>query len=164
MRQSSQLVGGELVTPFGGVPQGWLRGPARALAWCAQRRLDQEIALGMDPFAESLRACEARRLTAMRTRRRLAVAIERLPSAAQDPGRPARVSVPLRRRTVLDAQPALRELANALMSRGPVGSQGVALVLVLLRDAGSPLYGRDGQALTDAVAKAIEGLEGSTSR
>jgi hypothetical protein len=95
----------------------------------------------------------------MRTRRRLAQAIERLPTDVQDPGRAARVSVPLHSRTVLGAQPALQDLANALVTPGPVGAQGVALARFLLRDGGSPLFGNDVNTLTDAVEQAIEGLD-----
>jgi hypothetical protein len=117
------------------------------------------IASGTDPVAKPLRACEGRKLTAMRTRRRLARAIERLPSAALDPARAARVSVPLHRRTILAAQPALQDLANALVSPGPVGAQGVALARLLLSDAGSPLFGDDLSKLTEAVVQAMDGLE-----
>jgi hypothetical protein len=60
---------------------------------------------------------------------------------------------------VLAAQPALQELANALVRPGPVGAQGVALARLLLSDAGSPLFGHDVSKLTDAIAQAIEGLE-----
>lgn len=159
MLRRSDLICGEQVVPFGGLPRRWLRVPAMALAWCAQRRLDQELASGADPVAKPLRACEARRLTAMPTRRHLARAIERLPTEAQDPWRAARVSVPLHRRTILAAQPALQDLANALVSPGPVGAQGVALARLLLSDGGSPLFGDDLSMLTDAVVQAMEELE-----
>jgi hypothetical protein len=159
LRGSGLAVGGEQVAPFGGLPRGWLRFPASALAWCTQRRLDREIGSGADPIAGPLRACHARKLTAVGTRRRLARAIERLPTEAQDAGRAASVSVPLHGPTVLGAQPVLQDLANTLVTPGPVGVQGVALVRLLLGDGGSPLFGNDVRALTDAVVQAMEGLE-----
>jgi hypothetical protein len=159
LRGSGLLIGGEHVAPFGGLPKRWLRVPARALAWCAQRRLDGQIAAGADLVADPLRAYQARKLTAMRTRRRLARAIERLPTEAQDPWRAARVSVPLHRRTVLVAQSALLDLSKALVTPGPVDAQGVALARLLLSDGGSPLFGKDPRALMEAVVQATERLE-----
>jgi hypothetical protein len=135
------------------------RVPLRLGTWWARARLDRELAAGADPAAEPRRAYRAQQLTEMRTRRRVASGIERVVSQAQRSWRGASSGVPLQRRAVLGARPALLTLARALVNPGTVRVQGVALALLLLTDGLGPLYfAADAQALTDAGLATVTAL------
>jgi hypothetical protein len=64
------------------------------------------------------------------------------------------------RTKITQAGPALAELANHLVSPGPVDASGMARVKLLLRDGSSPLYRRpEADDLEDALQEAIAALE-----
>ena len=66
-------------------------------------------------------------------------------------------AVPVSREVLEDARPALEQLAVALCSPEPARPEGVAQVLVLLRDGAGPLYAheRDGSPLYCAARRAL---------
>jgi hypothetical protein len=133
--------------------------PLGLVTWWARAHLDRELAAGANPAAEPRRAYRAQQLTEMRTRRRVASGIERVVNQAQRSWRGASSGVPLQRRAVIGARPALLTLARALVTAGTVRARGVALGLLLLTDGSSPLYfAADAQALTDAGLAAVTAL------
>ena len=93
-------------------------------------------------------------LTSARERRMLATSLRRLVAAAQAP---PRVSgrVPTDRRTVTAEAALIERLAAHLADvNTPVEARSVALVHMLVSDAGSPLY-RDGQPGRDDLHRRL---------
>ena len=71
----------------------------------------------------------------------MAAHIERVIEAAAEPRRPLSAAVPLNRRAIEETRPLLLTLAEDLRSEDRVSSRGVAILLQLLMDGNSPLYG-----------------------
>jgi hypothetical protein len=101
--------------------------------------LDERLARGEDWQASERLAARAAELKQLGTRRKLADNLER---AINVEGRPRYLSpaVPVHGAALADARPVLEQLIVALRCPGPVRAQGVALVELLLRDGGGPLY------------------------
>jgi hypothetical protein len=97
-------------------------------------RLDRALAAGADPASEPSLRDRALRLTSLRTRRRIARALEEL---EQGPG------VPVRRDQVGEARELLDELTTALRSRDRVSARGVLLARRIITDGCGPLYAPD---------------------
>jgi hypothetical protein len=105
----------------------------------AAPRLDARLAAGEDPIADAAVARRSTQLVSTRVRRRIAAGVERLCSeSAERPGFTA--AIPVHRRAVQIARPALAQLAAALRSRDSVQPRGVALAQLLLTEPGSALY------------------------
>ncbi len=109
-------------------------------------QLDRELAEGAQPESRVSLALRAQFLVRPSERRRLARSLKRLVRDGQAaPRLPVKASV--RAQAVLDAHSDLRALIDRLVEVGPLDAQGVARVLVLLRDGAGPLYrsgrGRD---------------------
>ena len=122
----------------------------RLRAWWRAGGLDQALAAGVAPEADAALTLHARRLIAPRTRRRLArtlygIAVSSLP--ARPPGAVAGAA-------------DLLALAQRLERPGAVDARGVALVRVLLADAGGPLQSRGSAGrLADAAHAAAAALD-----
>ncbi len=110
-----------------------LRGPA----------LDSQFARGVETWRSSTHAARALQLTSDRSRSSLARALERLLKEAARPAALRRGGpVPICRSQVLEAESALRAIADRLRSRAPVDAHGIAGLLELLRDGCGPIYVR----------------------
>lgn len=110
--------------------------------------LDARLAEGEDPEHTPELALRARQLRELKTRRPLGRAILAILDRAESRGPSFTSAVPVSREAIDDARPALAQLAIALRSPEPVRAQGVAQVLVLLRDGAGPLYARDDEPST----------------
>jgi hypothetical protein len=106
-----------------------------------RRRLDRELAQGLDPESWSDRALRARQLTNARTRRRIARGLRGVVASADRPSGPVLSAAPPACRTaVVPWREALLGLADRLQQPGLVNPCGVARALVLLTDGTGPLY------------------------
>jgi hypothetical protein len=120
----------------------------RLRAWWRAGGLDQALAAGVAPEADVALTLHARRLIAPRTRRRLARTLYGI-AVSTLPVRPAGAGA---------AAADLLALAQRLERPGAVDARGVALVRLLLADAGGPLHSRHsrdrlpGAALAAAAA------------
>jgi hypothetical protein len=123
-------------------------------------QIDDELAAGHPAETSALHARRARTLVAPRNRARLAGNWERLLAAAARPRRGLSGRVPIARARVLDAEPEILTLIDALNSGGPVPAQGVALARQLLTDGTGPVYNRAAfDDLGERVAQAASELD-----
>jgi hypothetical protein len=120
--------------------------------------LDRLLAAGQSPDSDAVLTLRARELLSLRTRRAMARSLRRLYRKPER--RPALVpAVPPARDQVLNARPALTQLADRLDGDEPVDVRGVALTRLLLTDGAGPLYHRMRAAdLPRAAGEAIEAL------
>jgi hypothetical protein len=102
--------------------------------------LDERLARGADPCSSLELARRAAELCQPKLRRELSADLERAVDAASIPARWPTAAVPVSPRAIAECRPLLLELAERLRCPGPVYARGVALVCLLLRDGGSPLY------------------------
>jgi hypothetical protein len=120
--------------------------------------LDRQLAAGCPPETALLLAARAQDIVSMRARGAMAANWDHLLRVArrsqslqspQSPHYPQKAQslqgsrsrlVPLRRRTIVAAEPAIRELMRALTNPLPVRAQGVAMATILLTDATGPVY------------------------
>jgi hypothetical protein len=160
---SSPGVGGFLSLPGSRPPRpvGLASLVARVRARLGHSRLDRALAAGADPCASLALAYRASRLTSRRRRLRLANEIDKLLDAAAAPPRLFALAVEPDREEVAAALPQLIELSELLRSSSPLYSQGLARLLLLLRDGGGPIYAPARQgALGDELLALIAALEG----
>jgi hypothetical protein len=115
---------------------GFVRG---VLARLAAPRLDGRLAAGEDPSSEVALASRSMQLVSRRSRRRLAVGLERASSSRPEHAALS-AAVPVDGRAVEVARPAMQQLARALRSRQAVEPRGVALTQILLTEPCSALY------------------------
>jgi hypothetical protein len=120
-------------------------------------RLDARLAAGEDPTGDRALGRRSAQLKRRRVRAQTAAGIERLL------GPPARAgfsaSVPVHRRGVEIALPAIEQLAKALRTRESVRPRGVALTRLFLTDESSPLYRpASPDALYEAAREALLAL------
>jgi hypothetical protein len=118
-------------------------------------RADRWIATGAGaPPPEAVVRQRREELTGARERRMLATSLRRLVAAAQAPPSVS-ARVPTDRRTVTAEAALIERLAACLADvNTPVEARSVALVHVLVSDAGSPLY-RDGQPARDDLHRRL---------
>jgi len=129
-------------------------------------RLTRALAKGVDPSAGDELALRARQLTSERNRKMLARSLRRTIADGHLPARTrARVSI-IDRRGVLNAEAAIVEMIERLLSPLPVRAEGMAMIELILTNAdGSPLYNRsEPGALRRMVRDAIAALDGFPSR
>jgi hypothetical protein len=126
-----------------------------------RRLLDEDLARGDSPLRSVALALRAQQLVALRSRERLARALERLVERAERPPSPTEI-VPLPHREILDARAGLLRLAGRLGDARPVYARGVAMVSQLVCDGTGPAFTpRAGVALRRAIAAAADALEGT---
>jgi hypothetical protein len=127
--------------------------------------LDSAIADGADPRTTEALALRARQLADSGTRTRLAIAIENLFRLATiGPGPEATTSLvraPFDRYRVAANRPGLEELAGKVRGAGPHNVRGLAMVSLLVEDAGSPLYAF---APSDQLKPAIQAASSALDR
>lgn len=120
-------------------------------------RLDRALASGVNPAAGVLLAARAARLTSPRCRSELADALERITSDR----RHGRFAVLPDRRAVDLNRARITALAQRLRDPAPVYARGVAMLRLLLRDGGGPVYwGARGEALERALRDTSDALAG----
>ena len=126
-----------------------------------RRRLDHELAVGLDPCELEDRALRATQLAGMPARRRTARALRGVvQEASHAPGGPFGPVIPVSRRTVLAWRQGLLGLADRLERPEPVNPCGVARALVLLTDVVGPLYEPGtSRSMGDAVWWIADGLQ-----
>jgi hypothetical protein len=157
-----------LLRPTGANPDVIVARPARLRERLAARiratRLDAELARGVAPEARAPLALRARALGEYRIRSALGRQIRRIVDDARGPHDLGRAQVPTRRDEVLAAALELDELAERLLTPGPVAAGGLAQVRLLLTDGASPLYFRGApEGLRGAVDRALTALRPSFS-
>jgi hypothetical protein len=122
--------------------------------------LDLQLAAGSPPESALLLAARAEDIVSMRARRALAGDWDHLLEVARRPQPPRLPVVPVRRSSVVAAEPAIRELIRRLSDPLPVTAQGVAMASVLLTDATGPVYNRRSSVtLAAALEAAITELD-----
>jgi hypothetical protein len=114
----------------------------RLRIWWRRYALTEALADGADPDASDAPTLVARELIGMRTRQRLATALDRLLSAAYEPTVPWSPGLPLNKREIAHACDELAELAERLREARPVPVHAAAGIVMLRSDSTSPLYGR----------------------
>ncbi len=102
--------------------------------------LDARLAAGEDPQSAPDLALRARQLCDLDARRRLGRDLLGILRRAETWRWSLTSTIAPATAAIGDARPALIQLAVALRSPEPVRAQGVAQVLVLLRDGNGPLY------------------------
>jgi hypothetical protein len=112
----------------------------RVRALWQRAALDRQLAAGTDPAISVALERRATRITSARFRAGLAVGLERVLEAAEEPPSTLSSSAPLRRCEVLASRCALSSLAHELRSERSVRAHGVALTQRLLTDVRGPLY------------------------
>jgi hypothetical protein len=121
-------------------------------------RLDRALAAGADPRGAGALRLRAAQLERPAARARVALGLERVVCAADEPARLS-AAAPVNRAGVRAARPELLALARALRGDEPVRAQGVALAHGLLVDGASPLYApAPADELARALADALEAL------
>jgi hypothetical protein len=135
---------------------GWRE---RVTARLRANRLDTELARGAAPTRAAL-ALRAHDLGERRIRERLGRSVRQILDDART-GRPRSIAqVPMQRSEVLAAARELDQIAETLLTPGPVAASGVAQVRLLLINGAGPLYTRDGPAgLRAAAIRALEALQ-----
>lgn len=129
----------------------------RLLARLVSRSLDARLAAGGRAESDRLLATRAQYLVSLPYRRSVADNVEHLLHQARLPPKPGSFRVPLRRAEMLAAEDLIEAVVRRLRAPLPVASPGVALVGLLLRDGGGPLYATGArtpvtEVLTDAFA------------
>jgi hypothetical protein len=143
--------------PFGGAVLREVTLREQLAAWLHGAALDRALAEGQAPESGVALTLHARRLIALRTRRRLAKTLKGMVATTRRaPAPPSRPAGP----QVLRAAPQLLALAERLEHTGPVDARGVALARQLLRDGFGPLYAdRGARRLAEAAAEATIALD-----
>jgi len=116
--------------------------PVRVEILLHRRRLDRQLAEGVDPADSPALSSRARQLQGARHRRGLANGLQRLVRLAERHAARG-VTTPVNKDEVLAARAALLELVERLRAPGPVEPRGVAMVRRLLGENGSPIYSPD---------------------
>lgn len=119
--------------------------------------LDAQLATGADPEDSPELALRADQLCSLDARRALGRTLAKTTDRACRDATWLSSAIPVSRAAVDEALPALTQLEIALRSPEPVRPQGVAQVLMLLRDGAGPLYvdNADHSALYYAARQAL---------
>jgi hypothetical protein len=129
----------------------WIRLAARLFA----SSLDLKLAAGQHPAASYLLAIRAQQLVASHSRQGIADSWLDILIKVRRPRTPFDSTVPLVRKSIMDAEGQIRTLAAALVSPLPT-VRGVAMAIAMLRDGAGPLFNRNSEVtLTDAVEDII---------
>jgi hypothetical protein len=149
----------------------WRRTSLSVIAWWHGARLDRQLAAGINPQASAILAVRAMRITACRSRIRLAQGLLRGIRDAQDTTPAFSAAVRPQRQEVLAARMVIATLDQRLRADEPVTARGVALVRALLTEGTSPLYvprhpgalGSQLRAAAAALEPALDGIDSSRS-
>jgi hypothetical protein len=111
-----------------------------------------------------LSAVREARMVSVRSRRRLAEAIEYSVARAENPRRGITAAVPVVREAARDARGPLLDLAERLRAPRPVDADGMRQARQLLVDGSGPLYVESAPGVLRAAAiRAVEALDGVRS-
>jgi hypothetical protein len=103
-------------------------------------------------------------MVSVRSRRRLAEAIEHSVARAENPRRGITAAVPIVREAARDARGALLDLAERLRAPRPVDADGMRQARQLVVDGSGPLYVESAPGTLRAAAiRAVEALDGVRS-
>ena len=121
--------------------------------------LDAALARGASPDSSPTLSLRAHQLIGSTVRRRLSREIRSLLVRAGRPLHPMHSTVPICRDKIIDAREPLRELADRLITPGPVDARGIAQLKRLLRDGDGPVFRRprdeDLEPALEAVSDAL---------
>jgi hypothetical protein len=123
--------------------------------------LDHELARGLGTSLSEAHAARAKQLTTKRTRRALAVSLDRLVDRAQNPRRGFLTGVvaPCPEQ-VLEAMPLILSIRSRLRSTEPLNAEAVARLKELVSDRAGPCYvRREPDALTAALRDVSRSLD-----
>src|SRR5438874_2568970 len=104
----------------------WQWGILAVVAWWHGARLDRQLAAGINPPASAILAVRAERITARRSRMRLAQGLARVIGDAQDTTPAFGAAVRPHRQEVLAARTVLGTLDQRLRGPEPVTARGMA--------------------------------------
>jgi hypothetical protein len=131
----------------------WVRMAAKLLS----PYLDPQIAEGLSPDSNLLRAARAQVLVSSAHRRVLAQNLIEVLRVARRPPSIRSPQAPLNRTAVVASATALQEIIDTLLASRPLSAHGIAIVGQLLCDGTSPLYRRQyGAGLEVPLREAIE--------
>lgn len=102
--------------------------------------LDGQLAAGVDPRTSLVLLIRAQQLTGPRNRKRLAAGLARALRTAQSSTPGLTAAVRPHASEVLAARTVLEAVNRRLLTDGTLNARGVAILQLLLTDAGSPLY------------------------
>ena len=132
----------------------------RVRARVHERQSDRALASGISPDSSARLSVRAHQLIGCPTRAALARAIRRLVDDAGRPARPMSFNVAICRSKVRRSRHTLEDLADRLLSDGPLDARGLAQIHLLLNDGAGPLYDRPtADDLAPALKRAIAALE-----
>jgi hypothetical protein len=95
------------------------------------------------------------------TRDALALSLEALVKEAVRPRAHLGIGIPLPRREIVEARPALLGIAACLRAERPVYARGMALLSWLLAEGAGPAYNAHARTnLRDMLAAVADGLDG----
>jgi hypothetical protein len=114
--------------------------PLRLRVWLRRDRLDEQLARGADPLADTALHRRAEQLGSRAGRARLAEGFESVLSEARSPRAPFTTRVTPRRAEVRACAEDLLALARRLRDERPIEVEGAAMASRLLYDGASPLY------------------------
>jgi hypothetical protein len=133
----------------------------RVRARVRRASLDAALARGADPCESPVLAYRAARLTSERSRERTAAWVADILGTAGQRPRAFSAAVDPNRDEIAAAAPLLMQVQELLRSTAPVYARGVAMLEILLRDGGGPLYAPVRRAeLGDTLEHIIAALEG----
>jgi hypothetical protein len=118
-----------------------------------RQHLDMLLAEGISPSTSAALERRAAKLVTPRWRCGLAVGLDRVVEAAEEPVRGLSAAAPLRRREILHSRSLMEELATELREGERVNARGVAMVERLLTDGTSPLYAPGPEGALDAALR-----------
>lgn len=123
-------------------------------------RLDAALAAGVPPESSAALELRAEALIGP-VARELGSRVQQIVAGARAGVALPGTGIPVSTSLVREAEAELLELAERLLSGGPLGARGVATVRGLLCDGAGPLYGgfRDAADLRNALGAALEALD-----
>ncbi len=128
------------------------------------RECDRALASGISPDSSACLSVRAHELIGCSTRASLAQAIRRLVEDAGHPVRPMSFNIPICRSKVWRSRDTLKQLADRLLTDGPLDARGLAQIRLLLTDGAGPLYARPtADDLEPVVRRAMAALEVRTA-
>ena len=130
----------------------------RTRVWA--RQTDRALASGISPDSSACLSVRAHELIGYPTRSALARAIRRLVEDAGHPVRPLSFNIPMCRSKVWRSRDTLKQLADRLLTDGPLDARGLAQIRLLLSDGAGPLYDRpSADDLEPALRRAMAALD-----
>ncbi len=111
-----------------------------------RRRLDRELAAGIDPADRPDLRERAAELVGARARRSLATVLDRTRREAEGPARPFESAAPLARAAIKANSAQIRTIVRRLEDGQAIASTSMARVAVLVHERDSPLFDSDTSA------------------